>query len=237
MDILIGTDPELFVKNDKDEFVSAHDLIPGTKDNPYLVGGGAVQVDGVAAEFNTNPASSEDEFLENINRVRTRLNEMVQEVNPSYHLVAEPTATFTKEYFGMLPPEAVMLGCTPDYDAYTGKQNIPPETTEPFRTGAGHIHVGWTMGVDPLEEDHFKICCELVKQLDAVLYPLSHTWDSDTKRRTLYGKRGSFRPKFYGVEWRPLSNAYLREERTIRLVYRAVFEATRLYFDGVKLYE
>ena len=51
MNILIGADPELFVKKDG-VVVSGHDLIQGTKADPFPVQDGAVQVDGMALEFN-----------------------------------------------------------------------------------------------------------------------------------------------------------------------------------------
>lgn len=235
--ILIGTDPELFVSNGK-EFISAHDLIPGTKIDPYIVRGGAVQVDGVAAEFNINPAADESEFYVNICLVRERLDEMIKAASPDYRTVCTPVATFTEEYFKTIPPEALRLGCEPDFNAYTGKRNHPPKTTEPFRTGAGHLHVGWTRGEAPNDSSHVTLCRDMVRQLDAMLYPLSHMWDSEQKRRELYGARGSFRPKSYGVEYRPLSNAYLQSEETIRLVYRATYAAADLLLNkGMKLYE
>lgn len=241
MKFLIGTDPELFVK-DGDRFVSAHDLIPGTKESPYLIRGGAVQVDGVAAEFNTNPAESEDEFISNIGIVMERLEEMVKDGNASYHIVAEPVATFSEEYFETLPPLAKMLGCSPDWNAYTGKQNTPPETDEPFRTGSFHVHIGWTSDEDCFDDEYIKLCCEVVKQIDAVIYPASHLWDQDMKRRTLYGARGAFRPKSYGLEYRPLSNAVLRDfdqdGKTARFVYRQVVGAVDLFFNkNLRVYE
>lgn len=235
---LIGADPELFVKNGLGKFISAHDLIPGTKSSPYIVKSGAVQVDGVAAEFNINPAESEDEFVLYINTVRDRLEEMVKETDASYHLVAEPVAYFDPEYFFRLPAETLLLGCTPDWDAYTGERSPPPGTKEPFRTGSGHVHIGWTSHEDPNDPEYIKRCCEVVKQIDAVIYPASHIWDQDMKRRTLYGARGSFRPKSYGVEYRPLSNAWLRSEETIRFVYHQIYGAVDLLMNkNLKVYE
>ncbi len=238
MKILLGADPELFVRSERTKkFVSAHDLIPGTKQEPYAVKCGAVQVDGVAAEFNINPAECEDEFVFNIATVMGRLGEMIRSCDKNFQLVASPTAVFDQDYFDSIPVEAKVLGCTPDYNAYTGEPNSPPHTNEPFRTGCFHVHVGFTNDEDPKDRSHFEICRNLAKQYDAVLFPLSHTWDADQKRRSLYGNKGAFRPKSYGLEWRPLSNAVVRSEDTIRLVYRSIFKATELYFEGVKLYE
>lgn len=237
-EILIGCDPELFVFDTSvNEYVSSHNLIPGTKIDPYQVKAGAVQVDGVAAEFNIQPAKTEDDFVLYINTVRDRLNEMVKDKLPSAELRAEPTAFFNEDYFRALPSETLALGCEPDYNAYTGEKNHPPGTKECFRTGSGHIHIGWTRYEDQFDPDYFNLCRDVVKQLDAVLYATSHTWDHDQKRRELYGARGSFRPKTFGVEYRPLSNAWLRDELTMRFVYRTAKRAVELFFEGVKLYE
>lgn len=236
--ILIGCDPELFVFDHSiEECISAHDLVPGSKSDPYLVKSGAVQPDGVAAEFNIQPAHNEDEFVNHINTVRARLQEIVQQKGGQYlELIADPTAFFSEKYFSTLPVEALALGCEPDMNAYTEDFNTPPKTSEPFRTGSGHIHIGFTQYESPMKKEHLRTCIEIVKQLDAVLFATSHTWDPDQKRRELYGNRGAFRPKSYGVEYRPLSNAWLRDELTTRFVYRAAKNAVDLYFAGVKLY-
>ena len=63
MELKIGCDPELWIFDKKlGKIISAHGLFPGTKAEPYAVTHGAVQVDGMAAEFNINPASSAEEF-------------------------------------------------------------------------------------------------------------------------------------------------------------------------------
>lgn len=233
----LGCDPELFVYDrSTKKFVSAHDMIPGSKDEPYHVPCGAIQRDGVAAEFNIDPCSDREEFLFNINRVMDDLSHRVKKVNPDYVLAAEPVATFDKEYFDALPPEPKVLGCNPDFNAYTGKPNNPPHTTECFRTGAGHIHIGWGEFFDIYNPDHLRVCCEVVKQLDVILYPNSMSWDKDTKRRTLYGRMGSFRPKHYGVEYRPLSNAFLRDADIIRYVFDTTVWAVDQYFNHDKKY-
>lgn len=239
MDFLIGCDPELFIKHIDGHFLSAHDMIPGTKDHPYPVKGGAIQVDGVAAEFNIDPAESLTEFMGNIDAVLDELHFRIEGSALAECLIAyEPTAVFDKKYFDSLPDHVKELGCMPDFNAYTGKENIPPHTTEPFRTGGGHIHVGWGKYLDPNDEGHLAHCIAATKQLDAVLFPASLTWDGDTHRRKLYGNKGAFRPKPYGMEYRPLSNAWLRKDETIIFVYEQTVRAMDLLFNkGVVLYD
>ncbi len=56
-----GCDPEVFLMVG-DKYVSAHGLFPGTKAEPFKVEKGAVQVDGLALEFNIDPAKTPEEF-------------------------------------------------------------------------------------------------------------------------------------------------------------------------------
>ncbi len=233
MNFTIGADPELFVQHrSSKKFVSAHNLIPGTKKRPFPVEDGAIQVDGVAAEFNIVPVTDAQGFKKNLRNVMRQLQDKVWEQNEMYDLTATPTAYFEKEYFDKLPRQAKLLGCQPDYNAYLGQANPPPATKEPFRTGSGHIHIGWTRGADPRDPDHLETCAKVVKQLDKAVYYPSLTWDSDTKRRELYGKMGAFRPCMYGVEYRPLSNAYLRDDALILEVYYRTVEALEDLWNG-----
>ena len=66
MAYLIGADPEVFVTDKNNQFVSAFNMVPGDKAKPYPVPFGAVQVDGMALEFNIEPASTRQEFIHNI---------------------------------------------------------------------------------------------------------------------------------------------------------------------------
>ena len=58
--ILVGCDPEVFVAQGG-VFKSAYNLIKGDKKNPQKIRSGAVQVDGMALEFNIDPAATENE--------------------------------------------------------------------------------------------------------------------------------------------------------------------------------
>lgn len=234
--VTIGADPELFLFNRRTKsYVSAHDLFPGTKYDPYVTAKGAIQVDGVSAEFNINPAAEVEEFINNISHTTSLMRRMISD--PELSLVAEPVAYFDREYFDSLPDEAKALGCSPDYNAWTGKVNPSPKTDEPFRTGSGHIHIGFTEDVDPYNPSHFHDCCEIVKQLDAILYIPSHIWDMDAKRRSLYGQRGAFRPKTYGCEYRVLSNKWVADPDIAEWIFNATTEAHTLLSLGQKVYE
>lgn len=214
---LIGADPEVFAVKDG-QLVSAHGMIPGTKKEPFPVSKGAVQVDGMALEFNIDPAHSEQEFVLSLNQVMRQLRKMV----PGYDLLAEPVAEFGAEMIDAQPDEAKELGCDPDFNAWdNGKENPIPDVKTPFRTGSGHIHIGLWDPNGPLPVNHNEVCCALAKQLDCYLAAPFSFVDRDLRRRQLYGKAGAFRPKPYGMEYRVLSNKWLSTVSLQRWVYRA----------------
>lgn len=208
---MFGCDPELFVYNlETGKYVTAEGLIPGTKADPYRVDRGAVQVDGMAAEFNIDPAKTFKEFDENISTVMKQLEAMLP---PGHVLKTVPSVVFDKEVFDAAPDKAKELGCSPDYNAWTGKVNPPPrDPSNPYlRTASGHIHIGWTNDADITDPQHVLNCCDLVKQLDWYLGAWSCEMDSDPTRRSLYGKAGALRFKNYGVEYRVLSNFWITD--------------------------
>jgi hypothetical protein len=230
MNILVGCDPELFVKKNG-TFVSAHGLIPGDKLNPMKVPNGAVQVDGMALEFNIDPASSEEQFLFNVKDVLNTMKNMV----PDMEVVASPVAHFDKKYFDTQPAESKVLGCDPDYDAWQMRTNEKPDCNIPMRTASGHVHIGWTENQIIEDHGHFVTCAEVVRELDYYLGLASLQFDEDQERRSMYGKGGCFRPKSYGVEYRTLSNAWLASDDLIKWVFRTTETCIKNFFSGKRL--
>ncbi len=215
MEILVGCDPEVFVKQDG-VFKSAFGLIKGDKANPQKVNRGAVQVDGMALEFNIDPAHSEDEFCINVQDVFNTMKLMV----PDYEVVAVPVAHFDPAYIKNQPAAALELGCDPDFNGWNGLVNNKPNGERPMRTASGHVHIGWTKGMDINDPAHIAQCNAAIRQMDFYLGLPSLAYDSDQERREMYGKAGCCRYKPYGTEYRTLSNAWLKSEALMRWVYR-----------------
>lgn len=227
--ILVGADPEMFLRDPKTGmFTSAHGVIPGSKELPFKVDKGAVQVDGMAVEFNINPAEDEDAFVGNIQTVMQTLRAMCS----GFDVVAEPVADFPLEYIQSQPDEARELGCDPDYNAYTGMANVKPNGNLPMRTASGHVHIGFEDGVDADTLDHDNNCRTVAQQMDFFLGLPSLFWDDDQRRRVMYGNPGCYRRKVYGVEYRTLSNAWLRSEELMRYVYKNVQKGMQALVEG-----
>jgi hypothetical protein len=206
---LFGCDPEFFLYDtNTGEPISAVGLVPGTKAEPYKVDKGAVQLDGMAAEFNIDPVNNFEEFNDNIKIVMAQLKKMLP---TNIGFLIQPSVHFSQEIMDNATDSAKTLGCDPDYNAWTGERNEIPDTSHcpNLRTASGHIHIGWTDGMPPMDPEHFNLCRDLAKQMDWYLGAWSLRHDKSVERRKLYGKAGAFRPKPYGCEYRVLSNFWL----------------------------
>jgi hypothetical protein len=217
----------------KGQFLSAFGLIKGDKKNPLPVRNGAVQVDGMALEFNTYPASTSEEFILNVEDVYAQLRAMV----PEYNVVATPVADFDPAYMKSQPAAALELGCDPDYNGWTMAANDKPDGDRPFRTASGHVHIGWTQDADIKEPEQFFAAGAVARQMDFFLGLPSLAYDKDTRRRGMYGNGGCFRPKPYGCEYRTLSNAWLNSRVTIEWVFNAVQAGMKRLMVGDALFQ
>lgn len=90
----------------------------------------------------------------------------------------------------------------------------------------GHIHIGYD---NPSQEISEKI----IYAMDVILGLESIILDSDTKRRELYGNAGCFRFKEYGVEYRTLSNFWIKDNKTIKWAFNKTLEAINLVNSGL----
>lgn len=234
-----GCDPELFLVDKDGKPVSAHGLIPGTKAAPYKCPSGAYQVDGIAAEFNTDPVDSADfnTFNANIVRVIKELDTAVKAAKPDARFNISPVMEFDQAFADSLPEEAKELGCDPDYDAYTLIPNPRPDGDRLFRTASGHLHIGWGSDIPTDNEEHLQICADFVKMLDATVGLLMTYIDRDPRRRELYGKAGAFRPKPYGVEYRTPSSVWLKNKVYRQAVWRQMNLAIRFLRNGSSVRE
>lgn len=232
--IKIGADPEFFLRRGQ-HFVSGHVVECGHKLDPTKTANGFIQNDGVAVEVNVTPATSRTQFIKNCQSVVEDLITVVQKRDKSLSIVARPTVYFGEKFLKKLPEEVSELGCNPDFNAWTGKMNPRPNEKSPIRTGSGHVHLGFTENVLARNRAHYNVCCQLVRQLDYFVGLPSLEWDTDNRRRSLYGQAGAFRPKHYGLEYRVLSNAWLNSDRLMGFVFDQTQKAYERFVKGDRL--
>jgi len=222
MNFTIGADPEFFVSQ-KGVIKSAEGLIGGSKKKPLLFDqrGFYMQEDNVMVEFNIPPASGKQEFVDNINFAKDYLTTLLK--MKGYEPAYVASAKFTKEELST--KQAKMFGCAPEYNVYTEMLNPRINARDyDHRFSGGHVHIGFDA------ENDFERGL-LIKALDYTLGIPALFLDDDTKRREAYGKAGSCRFTDYGVEYRVLSNFWIKDSKGPAWVYDSVRKAFEIMYD------
>lgn len=213
---MLGCDPELFLQDAAEGFISSIGRIGGSKQFPRpleLGDGYAVQEDNVAIEFNIPAAEAKESFINNITKAREYLARMVAEQGLHFSKVSAVSFPITQ----LLDPQAMEFGCDPDFNAWAnGRVNRKPKAADPtLRSAGGHVHVGY--GFKSKQE-----VIAFTKYMDLFLGVPSTLMDNGDLRKQLYGKWGAFRYKPYGMEYRVLSNYWVFEEKLIGWVWDQV---------------
>lgn len=224
---LIGSDPEAFIVDGTGKIVSAIPLVPGDKQDPYPIGdqGIAIQHDNILVEWCLPPVTNATDFTDNVNSAI----DWTLCILPEGHEIKFITS-FHVEQDQLQDPQAQEFGCTPDYNAWTDSENEKPDAATNLRTAGGHIHIGYDNPSEPVNR-------EIIKALDLFLGVPSLLIDSDTLRRSLYGKAGAFRDKSYGVEYRSLSNFWVNDPGYVEWVFNQIHIAIDFINSGEVLSE
>lgn len=209
----IGCDPEIFVKDKQGKMIPAW-LFLGSKKKPdhtpnsypfYNKGGFPMYWDGYQAEFTTLPDTCLGWHMDSIAAGMRGVYDAAVEKFPGAQLSLQSVYDIDYESLQNESIKHVEFGCMPSFNAYGLKVRMPPPRKVPFRSAGGHLHFG--IGKTEMEK-----AIPIVKALDAILgvacVSLFAKFDNP-KRRKLYGLPGEFRLPKHGIEYRPLSNAWL----------------------------
>lgn len=229
----IGSDPECFIYNSKTKsIVSSVGLIPGEKGNPFrdakMPEGFGLETDNILAEFNIPPVNNLQDWLKNMEYMKTYIKNYVKKVNPDYTILCKASAIVDKSQLNTA--QANEFGCMPDYNAYTESVNEKPQCNKiaGLRSAGFHIHVGYpNFNVDK--------SLRMIKYMDAFIGVPSVLYDKDTNRRILYGKAGSFRLTDYGFEYRTLSSEFLKNKATLTWVWEHLETALNREYDDASI--
>lgn len=219
----VGSDPEFFLADKKNKPIPAIGVIGGSKYEPRHInddGFSAVQEDNVMVEFNIRPATTVEEFIQHHAVVMAYLDKWITE--RKLVPLIQPHAIFTKKQ--LRHKQAKEIGCGIDFNAWTHEPNVPctAEKLGNIRVAGGHLHLSYTFGNrEPGEYDRL----EVVRMMDLATAVPALFIDADTVRRKFYGKAGCYRPKEYGVEYRTLSNFWLRDPKLMEWVFNQVLWA------------
>lgn len=221
----LGCDPEFFVRDLKTRLiVPVCGKMGGTKKEPRqfegMTEGYKYQEDNVSFELNIPKTYDANSFYNCVTTVVNMADTLLRKNGLSLVKDLGSSNRFRKQELletplvendeGKKVPQAMLIGCDPDYRAYG-----PATEDDPFGEGTerkvfnidilgtvrhvgGHIHFGYNKDLIP---DHV-----FVRLVDAFVYLPWLDKDKQTSRRPFYGLAGLYRPKPYGIEYRSMSN-------------------------------
>lgn len=193
--------------------------------NPYVI------IDGVQAEFNVVPNHCRQSFSTNL---ATCFKKVFEEIKGKGITTSfAQTVEVTKDEMNSLSPEAQQFGCAPSENAYARtKVTITDASKYLSRSAGGHIHIGH---MDNIIQAVLANTDLTVPILDIVVGNTMVLIDRDpgnVERRKNYGRAGEFRLPTHGLEYRTLSNFWLRSYQTMSLVLGMVRLAVCIAADA-----
>lgn len=226
----LGADPEVFLASGK-TVLSSIGRVGGTKlapkQIPTLPTGFTVQEDNVAVEFGIPPCKTKADWVFSILTVQEHALKMIEskESDPKFPLKFAQMSCTVFPRSQLLDPASHIFGCEPDFNAWTGEENISPIPPRPeMRSAGGHIHIETEL---PKRE--------VIQAMDLCVGLATLFQDRGKERRKIYGKAGAFRPKSYGVEYRVPSNYWIFNKNYISNMWDRTFRALELVESGVNL--
>jgi hypothetical protein len=202
--VTIGADPEFFLRTG-DTFIPSTNIIGGSKKDPIPIPGMPegflMQEDNIMGEFNIPACIHQKEFSNSIEMALKKIGDLLPK---NTEIVIQPSAVFKSKF--IRSKAAKVFGCEPDMNAWTEEQNLfVPAMNPALRCCGGHVHVGL-----PNELNNYNGKVATIRAADIHLGLPSIIADRDTERRQMYGKAGAYRDKSYGVEYRTLSNFWIK---------------------------
>lgn len=217
-----GTDPEMMLIKDG-KLVAVQQFIQGTKTEPQpLKCGGTLQKDNALLEFATPVARNKVELVEHM---AACFNEVFNILPKGVDVLIQPSADYPEEE--LQHPETQEFFCEPDFNAWTMGMNEAPEGFEAgtFRSAGAHVHIGHVEGSGNEFLLDYEGKLDTIRTCDVTLGLASTMLDNSVAalaRRKLYGKPGCYRETEYGVEYRTLSNFWIKSPVYVMWVHSFV---------------
>jgi hypothetical protein len=206
--VYLGCDPEFFFEKDG-KIIGAEKVIKDQlKSSEYSRT--TFVLDGVQVELNPNPGTCRQSLASEIQaafqRLRTHLSTL-GEVKANFTTCID----LSQEELDSLSDRAKVLGCAPslhregDEEAKKALINIDAAKVT-SRSAGGHIH----LGLDNHIKSHAAAIVDLLDILVGNTCVLIDRDPNAPERRKLYGRAGEYRLPAHGLEYRTLSNFWLR---------------------------
>lgn len=235
--VTLGCDPEFFFTQNG-QVIGSEKVLPKAgievEDSPFAYDDNDSKfiVDGVQAELNPAPNTCRANLANEISRCFRQLAQKFRDEKKDFGVNFAPCVDISQAELDTLSDKSKVFGCAPsknvNFNTKKAKIKVDPRKYLK-RSAGGHIH----LGSDDWEDDRNFVYDEendkevrtkkistvlsraeaLVPILDLVVANTCVLLDRDpsnVERRKNYGRVGEYRKKEYGLEYRTLSNFWLR---------------------------
>lgn len=226
--ISLGCDPEFFFIQDK-EILGAEKIIP---EKGLHTSFGGVIIDGVQAELNPTASGCRESLSIHIARlfqaVQTQLNN-----HKGVKVDFNQTVKLSKKELDSLKDENKKFGCDPSFSLYpvTIKASDVDGSKCLNRAAGGHIHFG--LGGHKHLHNEAPLVVGLLDVLVGNTCVLLDRNPGNIERRKLYGRAGEYRLPSHGLEYRTLSNFWLRHYCLMSLVFGMARSAVQIAMENI----
>lgn len=221
--IVMGCDPEFFFTKDG-KIIGAEEVLPKDGMNVASHNASKIIIDGVQAELNPAPSSCRQLLGAEISKCFMALKTDLDKKGVSTNF--SQTVEVAKDEFDKLSDKSKRFGCSPSKNVHK-KKSSAKITVDPMkyrkRSAGGHLHLGKAGGTmnknsDAVLDDPKR----LVPILDIIVGNTCVLLDRDEgniERRKTYGRAGEHRTPEHGIEYRTLSNFWLRDYALMSFVF------------------
>jgi hypothetical protein len=190
----LGSDPELFFVKDG-KVVPSTLVVPPDNDNQ-------VTQDGFQGELNPSSSNCRQTAASNIGAALEAARIYARNVGAD--LSFDVGQIISDDVWKSVPPSLKRYGCNPTLNVHERKFVRVTGMRERFRAAGGHIHLG--IGA----KDNLPQLVELMDIIAGNTCVLIDLDPNNARRRKNYGRAGEYRVKPYGLEYRVLSNFWLK---------------------------
>jgi hypothetical protein len=209
-----GCDPELFFKQNG-KIIGSEKVL--SKNGLEQLSN--VVEDGIQVEIHPSSTSCREILAGNIRDIFYNIRRKIKDTD--IELDFNSFVNIDIEEMESLSEKSKQFGCATSKNIYD--KNAKIEVSDPskyyFRSAGGHIHLGVDSGRVSVVHDNI---VDIVKLLDIIVGNTCVLLDREKgniERRKNYGRAGEFRIKNYGLEYRTLSNFWLRHCTLMSLVF------------------
>lgn len=211
--VTMGCDPEFFFIKGKKVVGSEKvlDIKNGlTVVTSYGENVGKIVCDGVQAELNPPPQTCRAILGSKICESLIALKKEIEKEGKSFKISFDPVVKITKKELDSLSEKSKVFGCAPSRSTDPDRlDTIPKADGYMKRAAGGHIHLGGKQNCPNafLEPELLVNVLDVLVGNTCVLLDRD---ESNVERRKMYGRAGEYRLPAHGIEYRTLSNFWLK---------------------------